>query len=71
MNSRHFAALRFDYHLKLHYSQTGFRVYIILRLFDYHLKLHYSQTVCGVTHAANEFDYHLKLHYSQTQTHQP
>ena len=35
----------FDYHLKLHYSQTCLNQIINRSRFDYHLKLHYSQTV--------------------------
>ena len=34
----------FDYHMKLHYSQTLIRFQKISRQFDYHMKLHYSQT---------------------------
>ena len=34
----------FDYHMKLHYSQTIIRSGITADLFDYHMKLHYSQT---------------------------
>ena len=37
----------FDYHMKLHYSQTPCLVahrLTSLRWFDYHMKLHYSQT---------------------------
>ena len=35
---------QFDYHLKLHYSQTTNIAPQMGRRFDYHLKLHYSQT---------------------------
>ena len=34
----------FDYHMKLHYSQTTHDVTTDMAEFDYHMKLHYSQT---------------------------
>ena len=34
----------FDYHMKLHYSQTDGVQINALHGFDYHMKLHYSQT---------------------------
>ena len=34
----------FDYHMKLHYSQTLKLDWTYEELFDYHMKLHYSQT---------------------------
>ena len=34
----------FDYHMKLHYSQTDGLYCIDKKVFDYHIKLHYSQT---------------------------
>ena len=34
----------FDYHMKLHYSQTKHVTRNITAWFDYHMKLHYSQT---------------------------
>ncbi len=34
----------FDYHMKLHYSQTTTITGSINVTFDYHMKLHYSQT---------------------------
>ncbi len=36
--------LKFDYHMKLHYSQTEYYTAGVKREFDYHMKLHYSQT---------------------------
>ena len=56
----------FDYHLKLHYSQTVNFTQIKQVKFDYHLKLHYSQTQLEGVLNGIQFDYHLKLHYSQT-----
>ena len=35
----------FDYHMKLHYSQTHCLTQLLRLSFDYHMKLHYSQTV--------------------------
>ncbi len=40
-------ALEFDYHMKLHYSQTIFYRILLFFEFDYHMKLHYSQTIGG------------------------
>ena len=34
----------FEYHLKLHYSQTINHIVAQIGMFEYHLKLHYSQT---------------------------
>ena len=34
----------FDYHMKLHYSQTASLTLLSDKVFDYHMKLHYSQT---------------------------
>ena len=34
----------FDYHLKLHHTQTFGNVTIREFMFDYHLKLHHTQT---------------------------
>ena len=56
----------FDYHLKLHYSQTSAPPDQQHTAFDYHLKLHYSQTHLLRILYKIQFDYHLKLHYSQT-----
>ena len=56
----------FDYHLKLHYSQTRNDGTSDTGSFDYHLKLHYSQTAEPELSELAQFDYHLKLHYSQT-----
>ena len=36
--------LLFDYHMKLHYSQTTHKPCGLFCGFDYHMKLHYSQT---------------------------
>ena len=36
--------IKFDYHMKLHYSQTYLKMVCVVVLFDYHMKLHYSQT---------------------------
>ena len=35
----------FDYHMKLHYSQTKKLNIARPQVFDYHMKLHYSQTL--------------------------
>ena len=59
--------LAFDYHMKLHYSQTYRRRQYRYRRFDYHMKLHYSQTFSDEELYTGLFDYHMKLHYSQTQ----
>ncbi len=57
---------KFDYHMKLHYSQTRRLLTLCWLLFDYHMKLHYSQTLPSALMKSNGFDYHMKLHYSQT-----
>ena len=36
--------MSFDYHMKLHYSQTLIKATANEIKFDYHMKLHYSQT---------------------------
>ena len=56
----------FDYHMNLHYSQTGFYAENTYYEFDYHMNLHYSQTVLSVYSLVVVFDYHMNLHYSQT-----
>ena len=38
----------FDYHMKLHYSQTQVQILYNIYQFDYHMKLHYSQTDNGM-----------------------
>ena len=57
---------KFDYHIKLHYSQTVGALINVTLEFDYHIKLHYSQTHYTRTEDDYLFDYHIKLHYSQT-----
>ena len=37
-------AMQLNYHMKLHYSQTGPRLRVCGPLLNYHMKLHYSQT---------------------------
>ena len=56
----------FDYHMKLHYSQTRCSGIGLSIRFDYHMKLHYSQTLSKGRSLSLMFDYHMKLHYSQT-----
>ena len=56
----------FDYHMKLHYSQTQTKTEEDSVMFDYHMKLHYSQTNHEYDKNKDQFDYHMKLHYSQT-----
>ena len=43
-----YSSTLFDYHLKLHYSQTPHPRTHTPPEFDYHLKLHYSQTVVRI-----------------------
>ena len=62
--------MSFDYHMKLHYSQTLIKATANEIKFDYHMKLHYSQTVPNRLVWQHWFDYHMKLHYSQT-SHSP
>ena len=58
----------FEYHQKLHHSQTGAAVVESYNKFEYHQKLHHSQTAMGVTLSSAAFEYHQKLHHSQTLT---
>ena len=58
--------MEFDYHMKLHYSQTTTSRQLETKMFDYHMKLHYSQTPGIKYEKKQSFDYHMKLHYSQT-----
>ena len=36
--------LSFEYHQKLHHSQTMIRLLFNMEMFEYHQKLHHSQT---------------------------
>ena len=56
----------FNYHNKLHCSQTHFTTTLYHGLFNYHNKLHCSQTAVIVSLANPMFNYHNKLHSSQT-----
>ena len=60
------AVQQFDYHQKLHHSQTKESLYIKSSWFDYHQKLHHSQTTSSIFFFVGRFDYHQKLHHSQT-----
>ena len=44
----------FDYHMKLHYSQTQIPFGSFVCQFDYHMKLHYSQTTIASIHNARQ-----------------
>ena len=57
---------RFQYLMKLHYSQTDFLHISTSFMFQYLMKLHYSQTSEGASEQYNGFQYLMKLHYSQT-----
>ena len=57
----------FDYHLRLHDSQTGGDCSMTPIIFDYHLRLHDSQTKRAAGGLKIAFDYHLRLHDSQTR----
>ena len=37
-------SIKFEYHQKLHHSQTKVRSFMVASLFEYHQKLHHSQT---------------------------
>ena len=66
MSPRELSSVLFDYHLKLHHTQTGRYSSAKAAKFDYHLKLHHTQTEDKDTQISLEFDYHLKLHHTQT-----
>ena len=57
----------FEYHQKLHHSQTTPQGKQLLREFEYHQKLHHSQTKSELANNYAVFEYHQKLHHSQTQ----
>ena len=57
---------KFQYLMKLHYSQTGVVLSVVLGIFQYLMKLHYSQTQFLIILYIVLFQYLMKLHYSQT-----
>ena len=57
---------RFQYLMKLHYSQTPKTRRINRKTFQYLMKLHYSQTIFLIVSIVEWFQYLMKLHYSQT-----
>ena len=57
----------FDYHYRLHHSQTPESFEGYPRLFDYHYRLHHSQTDLKRLPKSEMFDYHYGLHHSQTR----
>ena len=57
---------RFQYLMKLHYSQTNVLLMKLGLLFQYLMKLHYSQTSNYKCKFLFPFQYLMKLHYSQT-----
>ena len=59
--------LRFQYLMKLHYSQTSIITRASEKSFQYLMKLHYSQTVERTKSQELLFQYLMKLHYSQTR----
>ena len=56
----------FEYHQKLHHSQTQQQVNPKTGMFEYHQKLHHSQTGLSTASEKLAFEYHQKLHHSQT-----
>ena len=56
----------FEYHQKLHHSQTSNNIIRQRLWFEYHQKLHHSQTECTSSGLSLVFEYHQKLHHSQT-----
>ena len=56
----------FEYHQKLHHSQTSSLSEVKHGEFEYHQKLHHSQTIPHIKGVQRKFEYHQKLHHSQT-----
>ena len=57
---------KFEYHWRLHYSQTWIYRFEHIPKFEYHWRLHYSQTTFSQILNLLLFEYHWRLHYSQT-----